>query len=918
MISTLAVPSESPTSRLGHIRNGSVKIYSSLESDASFEVAGSKYTNAVYYIKSQSQVNGKMYYLISTSPSNTKGVVGWVEASDLSTHPHVGVDKASKTFYVKGTGKSYDKAWGGSKNLVYDLAKYRNHIFNVHLTEKVGNNTWYRGTLNGKTVWIHSSYLTNDIGSSTSRLGHIRTGSVKIYSSLESNASFEVAGSKYTNAVYYIKRQSQVNGNMYDLIGTSPSNTKGVVGWVQASDLSTHPHVGVDKTSKKFYIKGTGKSYDKAWGGSKNLVYDLSKYKDNVFNVHLTEKVGNDTWYRGTLNGKTVWIHSSYLVSMVGNSTSRLGHIRTGSVKIYSSLEKNASFEIAGSKYTNAVYYIKSQSQVNGKMYYLISTSPSNTRGLVGWVEASDLSVHSHVGVDKKAKTLYFKGTGKAYRKAWGGSKDLVHSNMSQYANQEFKVNLTEKVGNNTWYRGVFNGETIWLHSSYVTTKTESTTSRLGHIRSGSVEIYPTIGRHSSAFTAGSKYTNAVYYIKKQAKINDQLYYLISTSPSSTNGIVGWVNSKDLSTHPHVGVDKKAKTLYFKGNGIAYSKAWGGSKDIVYENMGSYKGQEFKVDLTEKVGNNTWYRGTLNGKRIWLHSSYVNVAKETEYNLTLNQALEIQLKATPQTDKKYAWVSKDYIDKSNKVTATNLNVRLGPGTGHKSVGTILEGTMVKILDEYNGWYAIEYNHKEQWTHANPADVMYYLNPLNFIKNSIQKFQFLDLARTSGASEIVLNNYLKGKGVLEGQADAFIKAGSQHGLNEIYLISHAILETGNGTSKLANGVKYNGETVYNMYGIGAYDSCPVDCGAKHAYEEGWTSPDKAIIGGAKFIGNDYVKVGLNTLYKMRWNPVAMETTGKFGKQYATDVGWASKQITTMYNLYQQIGFETLHLEIPVYK
>src|SRR5699024_2879476 len=126
-------------------------------------------------------------------------------------------------------------------------------------------------------------------------------------------------------------------------------------------------------------------------------------------------------------------------------------------------------------------------------------------------------------------------------------------------------------------------------------------------------------------------------------------------------------------------------------------------------------------------------------------------------------------------------------------------------------------------DEHNGWYAIESTLGGQWRHASPIDVQYYLNPLNFISDSIQRFQFLDLARTSGAPKTVLNNYLKGKGILDGQGEAFIEAGSQHGLNDAYLISHAILETGNGTSTLARGVQYNGVTVYNMYGIGAYDS-----------------------------------------------------------------------------------------------
>lgn len=291
--------------------------------------------------------------------------------------------------------------------------------------------------------------------------------------------------------------------------------------------------------------------------------------------------------------------------------------------------------------------------------------------------------------------------------------------------------------------------------------------------------------------------------------------------------------------------------------------------------------------------------------------------QETKYDLSLDEAVAIQMKATPQTDSNYAWVSSSYINSKNQVTANALNVRKGPGTSHGKIGTLSKGTRVKVLDRSGNWLAIEYN-SSGWVHAHASDVRYYLDPTNFLSDKKQQFQFLDLSKTSGAPVKKLNEYLKGKGVLQGQGQSFIEAGKKHGINEIYLISHALLETGHGTSTLATGVKYNGVTVHNMYGIGAYDSCPVNCGAEHAYEEGWTTVKSAIIGGAGFIGNNYIKSGQNTIYKMRWNPEAMASEGKFGKQYATDVGWASKQVNTMYNLYEEIGLYNLILEIPVYK
>ncbi|ALX49949.1 peptidoglycan-binding protein [Lentibacillus amyloliquefaciens] len=307
----------------------------------------------------------------------------------------------------------------------------------------------------------------------------------------------------------------------------------------------------------------------------------------------------------------------------------------------------------------------------------------------------------------------------------------------------------------------------------------------------------------------------------------------------------------------------------------------------------------------------------------------------TSYDLSLNEAQNIQMSAEPQTDQAYAYVSKTWVN-NGVVTASALNVRTGPGTDYKDIGTLYNGASVDVLDEVDGWYVIRHNDGQQWVKATPTDVRYYLNPDNFIDNAVQRFQFLDLAKPSNASATELNNYLQNKGILASKGQAFINASNINGINDIYLASHAALETGNGTSTLATGVPVdedgnitrdsNGQiaktnktaaTVYNMFGIGANDNCALSCGAKRAFQEGWTTPEQAIVGGAAFIGTSYIRDGQNTLYKMRWNPLVMDNTGNFGPQYATDIGWASKQVTTISNLYDQLGITTLNLEIPKY-
>ena len=946
------------TSKLGKIKSIDVKIYDN-PAGSKYIKAGTEYTDRVFYIKLETTLNKTKYYLLSTEPSSERGVVGWVRASDLTTYDHKHVDTEAKTFYFKGTGVAYNRAWGGPKNLVLntkDLQLLQYKEFNVNMTEMVGNNIWYRGTFEGSegNIWIHSNHLTTKEEKNISKVGQIRKTGIDIYQKIDDITSIIQSNSDHLNRVYYIKKQVKFGSKLFYLISEEPSSQRGVVGWVSENDIITHDHKHVDTKEKTFYFKGTGVAYSKIWGGSKNLVLNendmrLLQYKE--FKVNMTEQIGTNIWYCGTYEGAQgyIWIHSSHVTIKEENNTSKVGQIRQAGVDIYRQIDDITSKIKASSDHLNRVYYIKKQVKIDNKTFYLISNEPSSTNGVVGWVNSEDILTYSHVSVDKQEKMLYLKGTGAAYSKIWGGSKLIVFnsSDLSSRKGYAIQVDLTEKVGNNIWYRGIVDGKRVWIHSSHVQAETGKATSRLGKINSSDAFIYTRLGDQSSIVRAGDTHTGIVYYIKRETTLHGKKYYLISNQPSSTSGLVGWVEEKDITTHEHVGIDAKPKVFYLKGTGVAYNRPWGGPKNTIYSanEMKNLKGSIFQVELTQRVGSNIWYRGTLKGKTVWIHSSHLDRIKYTTYNLTLQEALNIQMRANPQTDKrpKYAWVSKDYI-KNNTVTASALNVRTGPGTGYKSLGQLKNGSTVKILAEYNGWYAIEYDHKEQWVHAHPNDVLYYLNPENFLNDDVLIFQFLDLSAPSGASVDVLNKFLAGKGSLAGQAQAFIDAGKIYGVNDVYLISHAILETGHGTSDLARGVEVGKnkegklvlvtdknrnsltdiKKVYNMFGIGAYDGCAVSCGAIRAYQEGWTSPYKAIIGGASFIGNKYIRGDnsyntiQNTLYKMRWNPIYMEQNKKAGHQYATDIGWAAKQVYNMYNLYQQIGIKTLSLEIPVYK
>ncbi|MBR0366655.1 MAG: Ig-like domain-containing protein [Clostridia bacterium] len=182
-------------------------------------------------------------------------------------------------------------------------------------------------------------------------------------------------------------------------------------------------------------------------------------------------------------------------------------------------------------------------------------------------------------------------------------------------------------------------------------------------------------------------------------------------------------------------------------------------------------------------------------------------------------------------------------------------------------------------------------------------------------SAVGKYQFIDLAQSNGTDAATLDRYLTGKGVLDGKGQVFLDAARRYGLSELYLVTHAVLESGSGTSQLASGVEVNGTVVYNIFGIGAFDAGAVRYGSEYAYGMGWTTVDAAIDGGARWISENYINNPIyhqTTLYKMRWNP---DKPGE--QQYATDISWATAQARIIKSMFDAFPNAELHYVIPLY-
>ena len=221
----------------------------------------------------------------------------------------------------------------------------------------------------------------------------------------------------------------------------------------------------------------------------------------------------------------------------------------------------------------------------------------------------------------------------------------------------------------------------------------------------------------------------------------------------------------------------------------------------------------------------------------------------------------------------------------------------------------------------------------------------------------EMYQYLRLDKFRYIDETKLNNELNSikvepgnVNVFENQANNFIKSSQKYSIDPLYLVSHMMLETGKGQSRLAQGndvvldengnaiyyeVNVNGKMkkfvkirdkdtpkdaktikVYNFFGIGAIDGYAIAGGVTTAYENGWTSIGKTIDGSAKWISDRYINSSKYNyqynLYSMKWDYV-----NKW-HQYATDVQWPTKIASLIESRAYMYLNNCLELEIPLYK
>ncbi|MCJ0921509.1 glucosaminidase domain-containing protein [Mammaliicoccus sciuri] len=595
------------------------------------------------------------------------------------------------------------------------------------------------------------------------------------------------------------------------------------------------------------------------------------------------------------------------------------GKVNTNASGVYSSVYDTKTKSAANK--VGKTFNIGKQSNYNNQVYYLLQ---DNNGTPLGWVKSSDIQLQNNTKATPKpaaSNTVKPKATPKpvasntvkpkATPKPVASNTVKPKATPKPVASNTVKPKATPKpVASNTVKPKATPKPVASNTAKHKatpkpvasnTTKTNAVAKTvrvnyLGKVNKNISGVYTSV--YDQKTVPAINKAGKTFKIGKQSTYNNETYYLLQDN----NAIpLGWVNAKDIQLQkvttqpkvvnkPTVAQPKKTNAikssvvnnqpialkenyqnyLIFDNSGYFYSEP-SVSKKTLLGSLQNYQYSYFKVISSQKVGNELWYKGLLNGKTVWINAKYLQLATESTNvstsPYTLDQAVDIQMALRNGSEPK-------------KVLASGIR------------------------------------------NATRAEVKDAMDTSKYVNDPIQKYQFLDLNKSQNISATKLNELLRGKGILENQGNAFSQAAKAVGINEIYLISHALLETGNGTSDLANGgsidqngnVDLNAQTkYYNMFGVGAIDKNALYGGIKYAQQAGWNTPEKAILGGAQFIANNYIKSGQNTLYKMRFNP---QNPGVH--QYATGIDFAKSNAKRISDFYQQIQTDGQYYDVDQYK
>lgn len=230
-----------------------------------------------------------------------------------------------------------------------------------------------------------------------------------------------------------------------------------------------------------------------------------------------------------------------------------------------------------------------------------------------------------------------------------------------------------------------------------------------------------------------------------------------------------------------------------------------------------------------------------------------------------------------------------------------------------------------------------------WRCASAATVSYYMDPRNSLFEDYI-FQFENLKwvdgkyTIDGINQIISDcGYLKGSKITytntsgktstinKSYAQVIMDAAKEAGISPYHLASRIRQEQGPGdnASATATGTYSGYKGYYNFLNVNASgngSSTIIKNALEYAKKQKWDNPEKSIKGGAKFLAEEYIRWGQNTLYLQKFD-VDDSDGDLYWHQYQQNVSAAKSESTDIMQTYKDIDSKLnmpFNFVIPVFE
>lgn len=357
---------------------------------------------------------------------------------------------------------------------------------------------------------------------------------------------------------------------------------------------------------------------------------------------------------------------------------------------------------------------------------------------------------------------------------------------------------------------------------------------------------------------------------------------------------IGYVNATDVRLREDAGTQSKILM-----SGISYATV-------------TVNGEKRDPD------GDLWYNVTYNGVPGYIYAEYVQIIEQTA-----DKDFEEQLNAFPSSYHS-ALKALHAVYPNWQFHADNVNLTLDEAVqleiSRKLIRTSYESWLSMGLGAYdynNNQYVL---HDTDWYVASREVIKYYMDPRNFLSTDTVFTFMLQGYDPSKQTEAGVRKIVKGTFLDTNEYVSYImKAAKETSYSPYVMASKILQEIGNNANSPFISGKYPGyEGYYNYFNINAAGNSTEEKIKKaltYAKNNGWNTREKAIIGGAEFCSDGYIKKGQNTYYYMDFN---IKNPDSIWHEYAGAIHDASSKGKILAPAYTGDKASVVSFSIPVYK